>query len=298
MSLPGRIGRAILIFLGALIAAVLVAGVGFIGAGEWKYRSAASAPLGGVTITPVLILLHGAGLSGRMWDPVRRGLDPRNRVIALDLPGHGVRREEKFTLDGTAAVVAAAAQSVAPAPVILVGDSLGGYSAIAAAASIPKSQLRGLVIAGAAANFENADYFRYMRDVTIIGILATFIDETEFISKRLYKFGVAEKDARAMTAGGLSARAVPAAVRAMIGVDFREKLAAVTVPVLFVNGSLDTRKRLQEAEFLAAAKNGSVHIIENSEHGVSMRRSAEFARIVNEFAARVVAPALPGVVKQ
>ena len=29
---------------------------------------------------PVLILLHGATLNGRMWDPVRRYLDPKLEV--------------------------------------------------------------------------------------------------------------------------------------------------------------------------------------------------------------------------
>ena len=87
--------------------------------------------------SPVLILLHGATLNGRMWDPVRRYLDPAYRVIAPDLPGHGTRRNEPYTVEAAVAAAVAAAQSVAPAPVILVGDSLGGYTSIASASALP-----------------------------------------------------------------------------------------------------------------------------------------------------------------
>src|SRR6202007_3321734 len=50
--------------------------------------------------TPTLILLHGATCNGRMWDALRRGLDPKLQVLAPDLPGHGSRRGEPYTLQG------------------------------------------------------------------------------------------------------------------------------------------------------------------------------------------------------
>src|SRR5881394_46525 len=87
--------------------------------------------------SPALILIHGATLNWASWNPVRRHLDPRWRVLAIDLPGHGARRGERYTVEGAAEAVAAAAKAVAPAKVVLIGDSLGGYSAMAASASIP-----------------------------------------------------------------------------------------------------------------------------------------------------------------
>ena len=41
-----------------------------------------------------VILVHGATLNARSWDPVRRLIDPRLRVLAPDLPGHGARRDD------------------------------------------------------------------------------------------------------------------------------------------------------------------------------------------------------------
>lgn len=97
-----------------------------------------------------------------MWDAVRRDLNPSYRVIALDLPGHGAHADGRFTLAAATAAVAAAARSVAPAPVLLVGDSLGGYTAMAAASAVPAKQLRGLMIGGASSNFGHAKLFGYL----------------------------------------------------------------------------------------------------------------------------------------
>ena len=97
-------------------------------------------------------MIHGATLNGRMWDAVRRSLGSRWQVLAPDLPGHGARRDEPFTMPGAVATVVAAAQSVAPAPVVLAGDSLGGFTAMAAASAPPVSRLKGLVLGGCSAN--------------------------------------------------------------------------------------------------------------------------------------------------
>jgi hypothetical protein len=49
-------------------------------------------------------------------------------VITPDLPGHGARMDERFTLAGGIATIEAAVAD-APGPVFLGGFSLGGYLA-------------------------------------------------------------------------------------------------------------------------------------------------------------------------
>jgi pimeloyl-ACP methyl ester carboxylesterase len=46
----------------------------------------------------------------------------------------------------------------------------------------------------------------------------------------------------------------------------------------------------QEASLLAALPQGEGHHFENCEHGVSLRRPAEFAALVDTFASRAFAP--------
>jgi len=102
---------------------------------------------------PVVMLLHGATLNGRMWDPVRRLLDPRWRVLTPDLPGHGARYAERYTLEAAAATVAEMAREAGSAPLVVGGDSLGGYSTMAAASRLPRGQLKGLILGGCSLNY-------------------------------------------------------------------------------------------------------------------------------------------------
>ena len=290
--------KKILRYLGCglllLIGLVLIWWLVLILRGEWVARTAKPLPPPPVTVAagdaPVLILLHGADLNGHMWDPMRRCLDPRWRVIALDLPGHGQREAEHYTLEGAVAAVVGAAQSVAPAPVVLVGDSLGGYTAMAAASALPKEQLRGLVIGGSSGNFKPSQVFNYAGSLLMVSAFTTVMDEQKILREGMPKFGVSAEDAKPILAAGANMHVVPEAVRELMGVDFKAKLAAITQPVLIFNGTLDTRSMEGEPEFLAAAQHGSNHHFEHTEHGVSMRKPAELAKLVNGFAEQVFKP--------
>lgn len=290
--MPRKLLKGLLVLVGLLLLAALA----MLATAEWQWQRRqpmadlplAAAPAGE---GPVLILLHGAGLNGRMWDAVRRDLDPRWRVMAPDLPGHGARRSEPYTLEAATAAVRQAAAVVAPAPVILVGDSLGGYTAMAAAAALPPAQLRGLVLGGCSGNFEPSEIFSYAGNVVMVKTLLAFGDEQALMQKAMGKFGFAPADAAAVLAAGGSIRSVPMAVRALMGEDFKRRLAAVTQPVLVVNGSDDTRAIAKEAAFVAGLpRPAQIRHFEHTGHGVSIREPRQFAAVVNQFASQVTAP--------
>lgn len=280
----------------ALLALLLLVAAAMVAKAEWDWQRRtpmASPPL--ATLPPgegpVLILLHGAGLNGRMWDAVHRDLDPRWRVIAPDLPGHGARLSEPYTLEAAVAAVKQAAQAVAPAPVILVGDSLGGYTAMAAASALPQQQLRGLVLGGSSGNFEPLEVFNYIGNVVMVKTLLAFMDEQKMLAGAMGKFGFTPADAQPVLQAGGSIRIVPVAVRALMGQDFKRRLAAVTQPVLIVNGSDDTRAIAKEKAFIADLPQApQVRHFEHTGHGVSIRAPRQFAALVNEFATQVMQP--------
>lgn len=98
---------------------------------------------------PAVLLLHGlAGHAGE-WDHLAAGLRDRDRyrVLALDQRGHG--SSERLPGDATRAAytadVLAVIDQLALGRVVLAGQSLGGHTAMLAAAAAPE-RVRALVL--------------------------------------------------------------------------------------------------------------------------------------------------------
>lgn len=87
---------------------------------------------------PVVTFLHGAGLNAHTWDTTVLALGLP--ALAIDLPGHGDsswRSDAAYVARVLAPDVAAAMDEWTDAPQVLVGQSLGGLTAAAVAASRP-----------------------------------------------------------------------------------------------------------------------------------------------------------------
>jgi pimeloyl-ACP methyl ester carboxylesterase len=177
--------------------------------------------------------------------------------------------------------------------VVLVGDSLGGYSAMHAAAALPATQLRGLVVAGASEDVPARLRLSKWGERLFVRWLLALKDPDELAPKALSRFGVAPADQRAMLAAGVRLHAVELAVDALLGADFRGRLARVPQPILFVNGDGDAGRIDQEADFLQAAPAARAIRYENTGHGVSMLRPERFAADLNAFAAQAFPPLPP-----
>ncbi len=79
-----------------------------------------------------LVLVHGSRLASSQWAPQIPLLRDRVGLTLVDLPGHGSRAGEEFTLERCLEVIDASLPR--GVPVVLVGHSLGGYAAMAYAA--------------------------------------------------------------------------------------------------------------------------------------------------------------------
>ena len=241
---------------------------------------------------PAIILIHGATLNGRSWDPVRRLIDPRLRVLAPDLPGHGARRGEAYTLQAGVETVVAAARSLGDAPFILAGDSLGSYTSQAAAGALPQDRLKGLVLGGASHEFIGAPTLPYIAHALLFRVMIALFGEDKLLARKmpttLRTFGMSGEDADNTLAAGMSLKVFPQAVAALRGNDFRAMLARIEQPTMFINGDADTNHVRGEARYVAAARQATVHRFPDCEHGVSLRRSAQYATLLNAFARRVL----------
>ena len=101
---------------------------------------------GGVAGEAPIVLLHGATLGALDWENIFPRLATRYRVIAYDARGHGRSgRAEGYAVDGLVADALRVLREVARTPAILVGHSLGGATALVAAASEPAA-VKALVL--------------------------------------------------------------------------------------------------------------------------------------------------------
>ena len=99
---------------------------------------------------PPIVLIHGAGGHHLYWPPQVRRLQDQ-RVLALDLPGHGKSSGTGHqTIGAYARDVAEFIQAVGLSTAVLVGHSMGGAIALAMAEAEPKRVLGlGLIATGA-----------------------------------------------------------------------------------------------------------------------------------------------------
>jgi pimeloyl-ACP methyl ester carboxylesterase len=88
---------------------------------------------------PTLVLVHGGGAHSGWWELMLGTLTARQRVVTLDLAGHGDSgwRPDGYPTDLWVADVAAVIEAEADGPVALVGHSLGGRICTAVAARHP-----------------------------------------------------------------------------------------------------------------------------------------------------------------
>ncbi len=82
---------------------------------------------------PVLVLLHGTGASTHSWRALAPLLAGRFRVVAMDLPGHGLTEapaSQRMSLPGMAAAVRSLLQVLDVRPALVAGHSAGAAVAL------------------------------------------------------------------------------------------------------------------------------------------------------------------------
>ena len=103
-----------------------------------------------------VVLLHGLGLSGAVWNRVRDGFGPGYQLILVDLRGAGQTRElqrEELSLERWADDLEALLRVLDVHRPVLVGHSLG--ASIALKYALERPDVRALVLIGADANLSN-----------------------------------------------------------------------------------------------------------------------------------------------
>lgn len=238
----------------------------------------AAGPIG----APAIIFLHGTRLTRAAWAAQVDALRDEFRAIAIDLPGHGDRADETFTLQGAADCVAATIRDqAADGRAVIVGLSLGGYVAMVLAARDP-DLVRGLVLAGATAEPVGARSLPYRGLAAILdrfdGPALTRLNAWFFRAR--YPAAIAEP----IVAGGFWSSGGADALRTLFGQRFAPRLAAYPGPTLILNGEWDLLFRLSARSFADAAQDGRRVRLARALHLSNLDQPAAFSHAVREFA--------------
>lgn len=254
-----------------------------------------------------VVFVHGMRSSGAIWESqVEHVRAAGHAAVAVDLPAHGARRHDRFSMDGAFEALDDAVAGLPAGPVALVGLSLGGYTSLAwAARPGTTDRLTGVLAAGCTSD-PRGKPVRLYRDV------AKNVANAAYLARRLTGRVVHPSVHRARLSvpslrppfrsprsapGGADLRQVEIAPRqtaqmyrptwdvvtdALTHLAGRSSIAsvrAVQVPLWFVNGARDAM-RIEEQRHLAAARDGSLVVIPGAGHDVNTEAPSAFNRVL------------------
>jgi pimeloyl-ACP methyl ester carboxylesterase len=235
-------------------------------------------------VRPHLVLVHGSRLASSQWSPQLRLFEGRATVGLVDLPGHGTRAGERFSLARAVEVVDEAVDEAPRAsPVVLVGHSLGGYVAMAYAEA-HGTRLDGLVLAGCSATpvGPGAAVYRAVAAVTErIGA-----DRMTKVNNRLLRRFYPPELIEPVIGGGYYFAPTPDAWRAVMDGCRPEMLRGLECPVLVLNGQWD-QFRLGVRDVLRVLPGARVQTLARASHLANLDQPEAFAEAVLAFAGSV-----------
>lgn len=236
----------------------------------------------GIADGPSVVFLHGGVINRHMWIPVTKHLEDRFHTISIDLPQHGDRQEERFSIDGSIALISEVMDHLAIESASLVGLSLGGYVAQAFAGEHP-DRVNGLVLSGSTVCYTGWDGFT----ARLYGYVLPL---TSRPAKKAFAGQIRKLEPEAaepMLECGISMRAGGRAMRVLPGRDYASALSFFEGPIVVANGERDEGNRKYEKQFLSHVPTASVITIEDAGHACALTQPAAFAAAVEQLMSEV-----------
>lgn len=241
---------------------------------------------------PAVVLLHGWGMHGGVWDDIAQALSPRYRVTVIDLPGHGrsALPPEGFTLEAVSEQIAQAV----PQPAVWVGWSLGGMLATRIASRHPAKVHALSLVASSPRFIQDADWPHAMP----AAVLAQFAGELakdyratverfvalQAMGSRSANLEIRTLRARLFRHGEPAPEALRGGLAILQTADLRAELKRLPCPVQAILGRLDTLTPARLSAPLGHLKPGiETHIMPGAAHCPFLSHTREFLELLEGF---------------
>lgn len=226
-----------------------------------------------------VVMVHGIRTSATMWraqvDHLRaRGIPS----TAVDLPGHGARMDEEFTLDGAFDTIDRAVRTAAESSdVLLVGHSMGGLLCIEYAGAESPPPIAGFIAASCTAIPRGVALRTYRT-------LARGVDRLPrrgaWLSEQMLDRTLPPETRRDFGAGGYAYDAQDVALRSLSVLDLLAALRRIDIPLWFVNGQYD-QLRVNERLFTRIAPDAELIVVPRTTHLVTAMRPQVFNAVLD-----------------
>jgi pimeloyl-ACP methyl ester carboxylesterase len=265
-----------------------------------------------------IVFVHGLGGSWQNWlENLPAVAEAGYRAVALDLPGfgHSAMPVDDISITNFAATVDALCDHLGLSAVVLVGNSMGGFTAAEVAIRHPE-RVERLVLVDAAgiSTAINRNWLseRFGRLLTAGGNAGGAVPDPELPRKLLSRpgfvqlvMGIVARHptllARDLVYEQMQSGGSPgfnASLQAIIDYNYVEELSRISCPTLIVQGTDDFLVPLGDAdEYAKRITRSTTLILEDTGHVPMLERPTTFNRALLEFAGQDVAPHEPDPVQ-
>ena len=230
-------------------------------------------------MTVQVVFVHGIRTSATMWRAQVEYLTARgNPAVAVDLPGHGSRMAEQFTLESAFATIDDAVRDAAArGPVLLVGHSMGGLLCVEYVGREDRPPVAGFVAASCTAIPRGAGLTAYR---LLARGFDSLPDRGMWLTNRMLDRILPDETRADFGAGGYALDAQDVALGSLSVLDLLAALHRIDVPLWFVNGQFD-QLRLNERLFLNVAQHAELIVVPRTTHHVTVMRPRVFNALLN-----------------
>jgi len=238
---------------------------------------------------PDLVLIHGWAMHGGIFAPLLAALEPHFRIHLVDLPGHGHSRDEvHFDIADSARAIAAATPRA-----LWVGWSLGGLVALRAALDGP-GHVRGICLIASSPRFVAAPDWPHGVAASVFGEFASELHARyrhaieRFLALETMGSVHAQADLRELkkrvfARGEPRVEALCDGLAALDRCDFRDALAGLAMPSLWLGGRRDRLVPPGALQWAAAHAPRARHLEFNSGHAPFLEFAAAIADALVAF---------------